>query len=118
MISTNHTPGPWTIDGERIGPPGEPVALLCDINAPESGIVVDWPRMPGEAVDDAENEANARLIASAPALLRILQGFVSSRISFFESNATSRFNLDANRALWDAAADICNLVTGEETEKS
>jgi len=74
--------------------------------------------MPGEAVDDAENEANARLIASAPALLRIIQGFVSSRISFFESNATSRFNLDANRFLWDAAADICKLVTGEETEGS
>jgi len=26
-----HTPGPWTIDHQRIGPPGEPVALLCDV---------------------------------------------------------------------------------------
>ena len=72
---TGHTPGPWIIDHERIGPPGEPVALLCDAHAPESGTVVEWPRF-GEVVDDAENEANARLIASAPALLEALENIV------------------------------------------
>ena len=72
MADTQHTPGPWTIDHERIGPPGEPVALLCDSHAPESGTVVEWPRF-GEVVDDTENEANARLIASAPKMLEILE---------------------------------------------
>jgi len=72
MAETQHTPGPWTIDHERIGPPGEPVALLCDTTASTPGTVVEWPRF-GEVVDDAENEANARLIASAPALLEALE---------------------------------------------
>jgi len=72
MTSTNHTPAPWTIDHERIGPPGEPVALLCDTNAPKSGTVVEWPRY-GEVVDDAENEANARLIALAPDMVSAIE---------------------------------------------
>lgn len=76
---TDHTPGPWTIDGERIGPRGErpvtqPVALLCDSNAhSQSGTVVDWPRMRGQEVDDTENEANARLLASAPQMLEAIE---------------------------------------------
>ena len=65
-----HTPGPWTIDRQRIGPPGEPVALLCDVNDSMTGTVIDWPRGNDSAtamsIDDAENEANARLIAAAP----------------------------------------------------
>ena len=75
---TNHTPGPWTIDHQQIGPPGEPVALLCDMTAPSPGTVVEWPRgeywlLTDDPFDDAENEANARLIASAPELLAALE---------------------------------------------
>ena len=68
-----HTSGNWTIDHECIGPPGEPVALLCDMTAPNVATVVDWPRRDAEAVDDAENEANARLIAAAPELLHSVE---------------------------------------------
>ena len=84
---TGHTPGPWIIDHERIGPPGEPVALLCDAHAPESGTVVEWPRFGEVAVDDAENEANARLIASAPALLAALM-----QIMDFEGGEPGSYN--------------------------
>ena len=75
---TNHTPGPWTIDHQQIGPPGEPVALLCDMTAPSPGTVVEWPRgeywlLTDDPIYDAENEANARLIASAPELLAALE---------------------------------------------
>ena len=74
MRAGAHTPGNWTIDHERIGPPGEPVALLCDMTAPHGATVVDWPRGDGEAaVDDAENEANARLLAAAPDLVAIVE---------------------------------------------
>tara|TARA_Y100000310_G_C20579688_1_gene762327 strand:- start:478 stop:1086 length:609 start_codon:yes stop_codon:yes gene_type:complete len=75
---TKHTPGPWTIDHERIGPFGEPVALLCDMTASSPGTVVDWPRGTevAEVADDAENEANARLLASAPFLLAALEGLL------------------------------------------
>ena len=75
VATPGHTPGPWTVDHERIGPPGEPVALLCDTTATEPGTVVEWPRF-GEVVDDTENEANARLIASAPALLEALENLM------------------------------------------
>ena len=72
-----YTPGPWTIDHQRIGPPGEPVALLCDVNDPMTGTVIDWPRGNDSgtamSIDDAENEANARLIASAPAMLEAIE---------------------------------------------
>ena len=78
MATTQHTPGPWTVDHERIGPPGEPVALLCDTTATEPGTVVEWPRFGAVAddSDDTENEANARLLASAPALLSALEDIV------------------------------------------
>ena len=72
-----HTEGPWTIDLQRIGPPGEPVALLCDVNDPMTGTVIDWPRGNDSgtamSIDDAENEANARLIASSPAMLEAIE---------------------------------------------
>ena len=78
-----HTPGPWTIDHQRIGPPGEPVALLCDVNDSMTGTVIDWPRGNDSAtamsIDDAENEANARLIASAPVLLETLKSIARSK---------------------------------------
>jgi hypothetical protein len=68
-----HTPGPWVVDHECIGPWSEPVALLCDVNEAMTRTVIAWPRMPNEAIDDNENEANARLIASAPSLLEAAQ---------------------------------------------
>ena len=78
----SYTPGPWIIDHQRIGPPGEPVALLCDVAAPHAATVVDWPRGDDSgtaiSIDDAENEANARLIASAPTLLAALTALVES----------------------------------------
>ena len=42
------------------------------------GTVVEWPRgeywlLTDDPIDDAENEANARLIASAPELLAALE---------------------------------------------
>ena len=81
------TPGPWTIDHQRIGPPGEPVALLCDVNDPMTGTVIDWPRGNDSgtamSIDDAENEANARLIASAPDLLAALKD-VAEQIAAYD----------------------------------
>ena len=73
-----HTQGPWTIDHQFIGPIGEAVASLCDVNDSVFGAIVNWPRSDAElkTLDDAENEANARLIASAPDLLECLQNLV------------------------------------------
>ena len=80
-----HTEGPWTIDHQRIGPPGEPVALLCDVNDPMTGTVIAWPRGNDSgtamSIDDAENEANARLIASSPELKAALKQWISMAIN-------------------------------------
>ena len=118
MTNTNHTPGPWTIDHERIGPPGEPVALLCDTNAPKSGTVVEWPRC-GEVVDDAENEANARLIASAPDTLAALEALMELEGGEPGSYNTYRMGVaidDQERAdeVWQAAHKAIAKAKGGE----
>ena len=111
VATPGHTPGPWTIDHERIGPPGEPVALLCDSHAPESGTVVEWPRF-GEVVDDTENEANARLIASAPDLLAALM-----QIMDFEGGEPGSYNdpdtQERADEVWQDAFDAIAKAKGQ-----
>ena len=110
---TGHTPGPWTVDHERIGPWGEPVALLCDSHAPESGTIVEWPRF-GEVVDDAENEANARLLASAPELLAALTQLMEwegdEAGSYSEDDTQQRAN-----EVWQDAFDAIAKARGAVT---
>ncbi len=57
-----HTPGPWEVRGEFIGP-----RLRAD-----SGIQIKIARVSGP-LDDAETIANAKLIAAAPDLLFALK---------------------------------------------
>ena len=121
MANTQHTPGPWTVNHERIGPPGEPVALLCDTTATEPGTVVEWPRFGAVAddsdVDDSENEANARLLASCPDLLNAIE--VAGRIvaQVLDSpNMTSEERADALSGAWGALGPIYFKVTGTPLE--
>ena len=64
-----HTPGPWTVRHDFRSGNGE---LCIGVSAarigPKSGAVA-WP----SGVDDAQELANARLIAAAPDLLAALQ---------------------------------------------
>ena len=64
-----HTPGPWTVRHDFRSGNGE---LCVGVSAarigPKSGAVA-WP----SGVDDAQELANARLIAAAPDLLAALQ---------------------------------------------
>ena len=70
MISTNHTPGPWTVDPsnniQTVG--GEHLAIVSGRQTVGAG--------PGaESKQEANrrrDEANARLIAAAPELLKAL----------------------------------------------
>ena len=74
---TTHTPGPWLLDHERVLDPNRGVVALI---TSEDGKVVEWPVIVGfnsaDADADAETEANAKLIASAPALLEALEELV------------------------------------------
>ena len=68
-----HTPGPWTLEGQRVvGSEGGTVALLTN-PLHGNGEIMDWPRH-GRETENAtaahlSAEANARLVAAAPELL-------------------------------------------------
>ena len=115
-----HTPGPWTIDHQRIGPPGEPVALLCDVNDSMTGTVIDWPRGNDSAtamsIDDAENEANARLIASAPDLLAIVDYLAEAHRDGAQGTHFGALfgDDDDNTTLGDAVTVAIDKATGQE----
>lgn len=64
-----HTPGPWSVF-HRHG------TIAIDIGAEATGTrpnIVDWPGFDANDLDQKTNLANARLIASAPALLEALE---------------------------------------------
>lgn len=76
-----HTPGPWEVCGQFVRTPfrhGEPGAAGLMIADVRFGI---WP--------PAQHEANARLIAAAPALLEALKAADEALTQFtaFESDA-------------------------------
>ena len=112
-----HTPGPWRIDHQRIGPHGEPVALLCDVNDPMSGTVIDWPRGNDSgtamSIDDAENEANARLIAAAPETLAALKSLLDS-IENVDFSVLDDAGLTYDRIPWAQAEAAIAKATGQE----
>lgn len=63
MPEIRHTPGPWHVDGRMIAPDSANVAIC---------VMCDFDSFGG--VHDAHNaEANGRLIAAAPELLRELK---------------------------------------------
>lgn len=72
-MSTQHTPGPWIGAGPSFG---DPLPRYTDeivtVDEDEHGGVETICRLPFNHLD-AENEANARLIAAAPDMLDALQ---------------------------------------------
>lgn len=79
-MTTKHTPGPWATEGNG--------RYYASVRAP-SRMVADM-RIIGGAVD-AENTANARLIAAAPDLLEALETMVD-----LQGKAASGFPLSEN----------------------
>lgn len=68
-MTTQHTPGPWTIKFFRSIEPNH--ALICAEDWHDFASVV--VRFCGDDTDDATGLANARLIAAAPELLEALK---------------------------------------------
>lgn len=58
MSEAKHTPGPWLQDGELVRESDGKLVADCSIFFPKTN-------------RQSENEANARLIAAAPALLHV-----------------------------------------------
>lgn len=76
---TTHTPGPWTVGeyGSLGGEHWDEYPIHAEDN-PEGVIAMVWPwgDESGQWVGTAEQVANARLIAAAPALLEALEGLM------------------------------------------
>ena len=68
-MTTQHTPGPWTIKFFRSIEPNH--ALICAEDWHDFASVV--VRFCGDDTDDATGLANARLIAAAPEMLEALK---------------------------------------------
>ena len=79
MMSTKHTPGPWSAGQFRDGGPFPG----CDIGSPDGANVAQVLFVPpavqvGGDIQKPEALANARLIAAAPDLLAALQYVLSA----------------------------------------
>ena len=85
MSTDTHTPGPWAVDNQYIhGPDG--IRFLA-------------------VAGDGAGQANARLIASAPELLAVLEGlFVTDSIRQTTSSASAAAVVAARSALAKATA--------------
>ena len=103
--SPKHTPGPWNYSGP------------CDIGRDTYSIYGSGPLAytagPSDYGDAAE--ANARLIAAAPKLLKILEGFLATLVEPDDDKAAVvESYYDANFELWSAAMNVFQEATGEE----
>lgn len=70
-MTTQHTPGPWKVDGEPHDGDGAVIKAIMD----DEGLIVAHVIGGDEEMEDwlPEDEVNARLIAAAPQLLEALQ---------------------------------------------
>ncbi len=105
-MTAGHTPGPWAINPdtltyrgnsiriERIDPKAGILASIADVFAP-NGAGDRWIE---------EGRANARLIASAPALLEALEALWAVALNF---DARDAYNGEAS---WDDAVDNAHTV--------
>ena len=72
----SNTPRPWRLDHSTVlDNDGNPVAIIADPAGDGGGERIEWPWVYDEAppASYAQAEDNARLIASAPELLAIVQ---------------------------------------------
>lgn len=79
MTDTTHTQGPWLCSGTSVSNPqaNRPNATICDVSG--------WGNR-----DEAEQIANARLIAAAPDLLAALENLTVLFDRIDRSSATNK----------------------------
>lgn len=89
MKTTNHTPGPWSIEWNHQSNTPEFIRAFVD------GEMQDIVEMSGEG-KDSETLANAHLIAAAPKLLQVLKDLLPEFVDLYE-----RFDPTGEIAVWD-----------------
>jgi hypothetical protein len=114
-MTDTHTPGPWYVEGESDNM-GEAAVIVSGI--PNGvGRIVAWTANSLEADTDNEtttdeDRANARLIANAPLLFKILEGFLATLVTDdLEEEAVVRSHYNTHIGLWNAAVDTHQAIT-------
>jgi hypothetical protein len=74
MTNPGHTPGPWKCE-RLIDKNGKPCATLYECHI-DLGPCMIWA-----PIGNAEQEANARLIAASPRMLAALKAFANARFN-------------------------------------
>lgn len=98
----NPTPGPWTMRQESVDP-------AWHIITPAGGRIVA-----NVHIENPMDEANARLIASAPELLAALQDCISGHIPYGSDSSTLRARISAINTIANAA--IAKAIGQQEPE--
>jgi hypothetical protein len=93
MGLAEHTPGPWSIGNKRL-------LGYIPVWAPEAAYIVAAVHV----TSDVNEEANALLIAAAPALKSIVLGFLATlEVAEGEDEAVMRSYYNQNMALFNTA---------------
>lgn len=107
MTGEKHTPGPWHVD------PTAPEAYYQDVNVlRHSGLAVAVALHNGD-IAPAEVEANARLIAAAPALLEALQALYDDYKQLADSGDAGFWRLEDCDVGKQALAALLQATGGE-----
>lgn len=103
MTENKHTPGPWTID-RRTGREGCNHVIVARGGAVSGCIAfvnTDWPH----PEQQAEQRANLQLMATAPDLLRALQGVLDAHSSYHSTGLRQQRWNEARTAIAKALGD-------------
>jgi hypothetical protein len=108
-----HTPGPWIATPPRSGPGGAGDNAIGAIRGgPEPwahrGMIA---YMTNPTSLNLEGKANARLMAAAPMLLAVVEGFLSTLNGDEKDEAATESHFNLNIGLWNAAIEAQGLAT-------
>ena len=108
-----HTPGPWVRSGWSIRALDHRGINIARTAANYCSDVSADPEWNEGGPPEAEATANARLIAKAPLLLKLLEGFLATLdTDDLEEEAVSRSHYNTHIGLWNAAIDAHQAITG------
>ena len=100
-MTTKHTPGPWRVEDRH------PQRACLEISSKYPGdVALVYHYRAGPDGEDPQADADARLIAAAPELLRALEAIVARVTGEFDSTALEEFG---PLSTW-AADDIIALA--------
>ena len=109
-----HTPGPWKIERLSIGSRGG--SNTCWMIGPMDACIYDDWRPRANGISEAENEANARLIAAAPDLLAALENIRDTIESCYIAGGWVPLDAEEMESIVEMATIAIAKAKGESDE--